>query len=374
MQLWRWAAGGGLFVLGGLTVCSPVLADTVYLADGSQLHGTVEMASADKLTLKTGFAGELSLPRDQVVGVDTDAPQSVSLTDGRTINARLAYTPDEPGQRYIVGGVAHRVAATAGKALGPISQIAPQRVAAKAEEAKKAEQHVLPEASLAPPNDDDYWSGEAELGINGNSGNTDNRSVLASASILRDTGPTRLSFSASIDREQEDGEQTADEYQGNGRYENDFSPRAFWYVQEELEKDRFQNLDLRSRTTVGPGYFLVRRDQLIFKVRGGVGYQYEDYTGDASSQGEATAELGWDYAEIFDNWVKLSHELTVYPELTSSPTDNYTLDSVLAAQVPLASSAVWGVKLSLENEYDSNPQPGVESTDTTYSVGITRSF
>ncbi|HET7314986.1 DUF481 domain-containing protein [Salinisphaera sp.] len=374
MQGVRWLGGvSALWVAlgGGWGVAS---ADTVYLADGSRLEGLVETLSADTLELQTGFAGEIAIQRDLVVGVTTDQSATVALADGRTVEAKLDYAPETGRQSYTVGGASYSVAATATGALGPIRQIAPQAIAVNQEKAKQAEQFVLPEASLAAPKDGDYWSGEFQLGINGNSGNTDNRSILASAAALRDTGPTRLSLSASVDREQEDGDQTAEEYQGEARYENDITSRTFWYVQEKLERDQFQNLDLRSRTTFGPGYFLVRQDQLIFKVRAGLGYQYEDYTDGESSQGEATAELGWDYAQIIDNWLKLTHELTVYPEITNSPVDNYTLDSVLAAQVPLASSTVWGVKLSLENEYNSNPQPGVESTDTTYAIGVTRSF
>ncbi|MES1954318.1 DUF481 domain-containing protein [Salinisphaera hydrothermalis] len=364
----------GAAVCAALGLCPVASADTVYLSDGSQLKGSVEMLSADTLKLQTDFAGELSIKRGLVAGIATDETKRVALAGGRVVRAKLAYAPNSHRQSYTVNGQVHSVGAASPGALGPVQQISPRVVAANAQKPREAEQHVLPEASLAAPKDGKYWSGELQLGINGNSGNTDNRSVLASASALRDTGATRLSLKASIDREQENGEQTAAQYKARGRYENDFTSRAFWYAQEKLEKDRFQNLALRSRTTVGPGYFLVRRDHLIFKVRGGVGYQYEDYTDDEGSQGEATAELGWDYAQIIDNWLKLTHELTIYPEISRDPINNYTLDSVLAAQVPLASSAVWGVKLSLENEYNSEPQPGVKHTDTTYSIGVTRSF
>lgn len=349
-----------------------VFADTVFLQDGSQLRGTVQTLSADKLKVQTGFAGVLNIQRKLVKGIDTDKPVKLALEDGHVVDARLAYAPGDNQQRY-QAAQERGTLSRPGAALGGIAEIAPQQIAAD-QHAAEAAKHKLPEASIAPPSDGQYWSGALSLGINGNSGNTDNRSVQFSGSALRDTGPTRLSFAGAIDREREDGDQTSDEYTASSRYENDFTDRAFWFAQEKLKKDRFQNLKIRSRTTVGPGYFLVRQDDLIFKVRSGIGYQYEDYTDDQGSNGTTVFEAGWDYAQLFGDWLKLTHEFSIYPEATNAPTDNFTLESILGAQIPLANSRDWSIQLSLENDYDNRPQPGVEKTDTSYNVGIKRSF
>lgn len=109
-------------------------------------------------------------------------------------------------------------------------------------------------------------------------------------------------------------------------------------------------------------------------MRTGIGYQYEDYTDDEGSNGTTVLEAGWDYAQLFGNWLKLTHEFSIYPEATNAPTDNFTLESILGAQIPLASSRAWSVRLSLENDYNHRPQPGVKKTDTSYNVGVTREF
>lgn len=238
--------------------CVPrAFADTVFLRDGSQLRGTVQTLSADKLKLQTDFAGVLDLDRKLIKGIDTDKALSVVLDDGREVEARLAYVSAEHNQRY-VGCQGSGLLSTPSAPLGRVARISPQQLIADRKAAESAK-HKLPEASIAPPSDGRFWSGDLSLAINGNSGNTHNRSVQFSASALRDTGPTRLSFAGAIDREQEDGDQTADEYTASSRYENDFTDRAFWFAQEKLKKDRFQNLKIRSRTTVGPGIFWLAR-------------------------------------------------------------------------------------------------------------------
>lgn len=355
-----------------LMMSAAALADTVYLDDGSQLNGTVQWMSADTLSLETGFAGTLSLAREQIVGVDTQAAVPVELDSGERAQARLAYDTGAGTQGVLIGG-RDRTARADEPRLGSIALIAPGAVATQQSDNTDDSEYELPESDLAPPEDEDYWSGRFEVAINGNSGNTDNRTILTSLSALRDTGPTRLDLSASVDKEEEDGEETADEYLGKARYENDFTNRAFWFLQQELEKDEFENIDLRSRTLVGPGYFLLRQDRLTFKVRSGIGYQYESYT-DSGGQGEMIASAGWDYAQLVGEWLELTHEFTIYPEITNSPSDNYLLESALGAEVPIADSRVWSIRGELDHEYNSNPEPGVEDLDTSYRIGVVRDF
>lgn len=355
-------------------VAQAAFADTVILDDGSRLNGTVKSMSADTLELDTSFAGTMSLAREQIRGIDTDTAVPVALDSGEQVQGVLVYDADDNAQRLLVDGQP-REAGDGGTRLGAIALIAPA-VVAQQDTQGESEDYELPESDRQPPDNENYWSGRAELAVNGNSGNTDNLSVLTKLSALRDTGDTRLSLSASVDKEEEDDEETADEWLGKARYEDDFTERAFWFFQQELEKDEFESIDLRSRTLVGPGYFLARRDRLTFKVRSGVGYQYEDYTEDSDQDhnGEMIFSAGWDYAQLVGEWLKLTHEFTIYPEITNDPSDNFTLESSLGAEVPIADSRVWSIRGELEHEYNNNPEPGVEKLDTSYRVGVVRQF
>ena len=362
--------GLGVVVGVGALWPSAVLADTVFLKDGSQINGSIVSMSDADLRIKTGFAGELTVPRDQLAGVSSDEALPITLRAGGERQARFAYSEDDDTQSVIVDGVPRDETSGSDDALAEVATVAPKVVAAQQE---SDDTYELPQSDTLPPEDADYWSGHVEVALNGNSGNTDSSSLLTEVAALRDTGDSRLSFSASVDREEEDNEQTAEEYLGEARYEQDVTRRFFWFGQQELEKDEFEDIDLRSRTLFGPGYYLARRDRLTFKVRSGVGYQYEAYT-DNDSSSEMIFSSGWDYAQLVGEWLKLTHEFTIYPEITNSPSENFVLESSLGVEVPIADSQVWRVRGALDHEYNNNPEPGVEDLDTSYKVGLIRDF
>lgn len=355
---------------GLVAAASGAMADTAYLADGSRLNGQVKSMSGDALVLATGFAGEVSIARDQLSGLTTEGAVPTAMASGDREAVRFVYEPGSH-QQTLESDSLGVVVQPVDSPFASIGRVAPDVVAANQQAAD--DEPVLPDANNLPPPGADYWSGSFELGLSGNSGNTETKSLETTVSALRDTGDMRLSLSASVDKQSEDNEDTAEEYLGEGRYESDFTDRAFWFVQQGLEKDQFENIDLRSRTLVGPGYFLARQDKLTFKVRSGVGYQHEIYTDDGNN-GEMIFSAGWDYAQIVGDWLKLSHEFTAYPEVTNDPGENYTLESALAAEIPLANSDLWSIRGALKHEYNNNPQPGVEDLDTSYEIGVVRDF
>ncbi|WP_353109668.1 DUF481 domain-containing protein [Salinisphaera dokdonensis] len=361
--------GLGALVVGVALYASSAHADTVYLSDGSVLKGSVISMSADELHLKTRFSDDLVVPRDQIDGLASDGELPLRLESGEEVQGQFVYEPEQGGQSIHIDGRSVPSGSKPEDVLASVAEVAPQVVAAQADD----DEYELPEADALPPEDADYWSGRFELAINGNSGNTDSSSLLTEVSALRDTGDKRLSLSASVDREEEDEEQTAEEYLGKARYEQDITRRIFWFAQQQLEKDEFEDIDLRSRTLFGPGFFLARRDRLTFKVRSGLGYQYEAYTDDSESS-ELIFSAGWDYAQLVGEWMKLTHEFTIFPEVSNSPSENFVLESAFGVEVPIANSAVWRIRGALDHEYNNNPEPGVEELDTSYQVGVIRDF
>ena len=346
-------------------VAPAVFADTVYLEDGSRINGEIVSLSANSIMMDTAFADSLTISRNQIEGLASDDTLKVLLSSGRQTEARFAYDAQPHTQRIDIGDDAGNESLT----LDDIAEIAPAVVDAQQDE----DDYELPNADSLPPENGDYWSGSAEVALNGKSGNTDTSSLLTRVSALRDTGGTRLSLSASADREEEDNETTSEEYLGEARFEDDLTQRLFWFLQQELEKDEFEDIDLRSRTLIGPGYFLARRDRLTFKVRGGIGHQYEKYTSGGNNS-ELIFSAGWDYAQLVGEWLTLTHEFTAYPEVTNSPSENFILESALGVELPIANSDVWRLRAGLDHKYNNNPEPGVEDLDTTYNFGVLRNF
>lgn len=351
-----------------LLCATAAYADTVYLKDGSRLEGRLISLSDKALRVETAFAGELAITRSQLKGIWTQKPRRAELMSGHVVNARFLYEPNTGVQRVAVVGQAQPDWAS-DDPVSQIKYIAPRVVAAQNESDGQSE---LASSDALPPEDGDYWSGRAEFSLNGNSGNTDDQSVRTQADVERDTGDTLLSLSASMERQEEDDERTAEEYLGEARYEYGVTRRLFVFGLQKLEKDEFEDIDLRSRTLVGPGYYFAREDRLTLKLRTGVGYQHEAYT-DGGESNEAIASAGWDYAQLVGEWLKVTHDFTAYPEM-KNPSESYLLESALGVEVPIADSPNWRIRGELEHEYNSNPEPGVEDLDTSYRVGVVRQF
>lgn len=343
----------GTFLL-VLAVAVPATADTLYLRDGSVINGSLEELYQGLYRFTTDFAGELEIPREQVTGVVTDEPQTVTLENGDRVEARLAYDPDE-GQAL----VSERFGTRGLRA----DALAAVRAAG------------TPDPALAELREElaqDPWSGRLTFGLSGSSGNSSSRSLNARAEALRRTNGDRLSLSLRVQRQQDDGEETENETVGRARLERDFTRRFFLFGETEVEKDEFEDIDLRFRATLGPGYFFIREDDHELKGRLGFGYEHEAFES-GGSESSMVMTFGYDYLLVLREWFRFTHELTLIPSVDDQPTENFRVDSLLGAEFPLSES-LWRLRAEYGHQYDNAPEPGVDELDTTYLLSIVRDF
>lgn len=337
-------------VLLWLVAAVPVAADTLYLSDGSVVHGTLQTLNADTYRFATGFAGELEIPRTEVTGVTTDGPYTVTLIGGDELGVRLVYDEDT-GQRLVSDRFGTR-------------ETAPGSIAA-------VRKLGAPDPALAAF--DDPWSGRISFGLSGSSGNSPGRSINARGEALRETDGDRLSLSLRVFRQRDDGQKTEDETVGRARLERDFSERFFLFGETEVERDQFEDIDLRFRAALGPGYFLIRREDHRLKGRLGLGYEHETFV-DGGNESSAIMTFGYDYLLVLRDWFRFTHELTVIPQIDNRPGENFRIDSLLGGEFPLGGNSPWRLRAEYGHQYDNNPEPGVEELDTTYLLNIVRDF
>lgn len=340
-------------------------ADEVTLADGSRLVGTVEALENGVLRFATGFAGVLEIPAGQITGIETAAPLPVRLANGASLSVRLAPSPD--------GGLTliHEDAGAAEIAMGDLAAIGPSAnpvVPALTTEAAAA----TPAPGSDPEAADSNWSGRLALGLNGAQGNTNRLGFQGRANALRETDISRLDLSLAGRLTREDGDATENEVLAGIRYEQDFTPRWFAFGDLDLERDPFEDLDLRSILTTGAGYFVIKGETQKWALEAGVGYTREAFQSGGVTN-NATLSLASDYSVDINNWLGFRHELTVFPEF-DRPFADFRVDSRTALDIPLGDESAWQVALSLRNQYDANPAPGVEELDTTYSISLGYTF
>lgn len=183
----------------------------------------------------------------------------------------------------------------------------------------------------------------------------------------------RLYLSLLLHKASQDGVQTQDEILGTVRLERDFSERFFVFVQTQAENDEIENIDIRSTTTIGPGYQFIHEPDHELKGRLGLGYEYVDpVVGDQVS--EVILSLGYDYMVLVRDMFEVTHELTLLPQITDDPGENYRVDSTLGVQAPLGEKSHWSLLAQYRHEYNNNPEPGIERLDTSYQLSLVRDF
>src|SRR5690625_997103 len=294
-----------------ISIACTAHADTVYLRDGSHIKGVVQTMSDELLTVETDFAGTLELKRSKVAGVTTEESVPVALEDNDPVPQRLAYDADRGVQKRVVADL-DDTRETYVETL-PIEQVAAIRPAKIIEDERLAQEklYTLPEYWSSDQLDHPEWSGDIKFGTFGSSGSTKSTRLTTSVSALRSTGNQRFRLQASVDQATSEGKETKADYYGKVAYEHDFSDQQYGFIEQDLERDRFQNYALRAQTLVGSGYFLARKRRLIFKVYAGLGYQYTRYHASGRTGNELITTLGWHYAQLLGKYVKLTNDFVI---------------------------------------------------------------
>src|SRR5436305_14836827 len=100
-------------------VCLPVLAaDQVVLTNGDTITGTIVKKNGDKLTIKSEFLGEVTMPSTAVKSLRSDYQLFVQLPSGDVVQGKVTTT----GDRLEVAGAETKSA--------PLVQVAAVRDAA----------------------------------------------------------------------------------------------------------------------------------------------------------------------------------------------------------------------------------------------------
>lgn len=314
-------------------------ADEIILQNGSIIKGKISKIFQDKLIITTDFSPEITVNFKKIKSFSTDKEQSVKLSDGQQFNGKIAYD---------------------GKAISVKGGIAKTTVDAKHfamlwKKGEKAPDYKAPFKK--------HWVNTAAIDINKKEGNTDelNLSVQASATLKGEKDSLKLY--TKIKRAESDGDKTSDERIAGVDYEYRFTKKNAWYLRLELEKDEFENLDLR--TTVAAGYGRYFFDDKVKTLRGRVGtlFRSETYSNDENEE-TVGLDFGLNYTYLikdFGNW---------YTNLTWAPSvedfGNYRLNHESGLSLPVGSKDRWTVKFGIHHDYNSKPADDLKKVDTTY--------
>jgi len=320
--------------------------DRLETLDGSVLTGTIKSISASIIILETSFAGELALQRDQVKGFNTEKAVFVRLKSGTTVAGQVSH--DGKGQLVIKGADATMTTNTKAIVEGwSTTDNDPQLVRIETErDALKRK-----------------WSYKAAVDIAGKSGNSEEFSsrVLFGATLA--SADDELKFYASIDKSSKEGDNTSDEMVFGSEYKSYFSETIGWYVRGEVERDSFEDLELRTILGGGLNYRIFKQEEHALELRSGVAYRHESFNG-GSTESSPTLDFGLEHYWKFISWAEMTNKLTYQPFIDDF--NDYLLTHDSGIDIPLGLADYWNIRFGLRNDFKSLPVEGREELDTSY--------
>lgn len=349
-----------------LCLAIPAIADQITLKNGDHLTGTIEKSDGKTIVIKTDYAGEITVKLDAIQSFEAAGDMSVSLTDGKKVVGPVTTSGDNV------------VVAT--KSAGPVE--APK---ASVKTMRSPADEAAYEKSLHPGLMEG-WNGGLNLGFALTRGNSQTKNLNIAFNAVRKGVRDKLSLYtnsiyATNDVSTANPHTTANSIGGGARYDHDFSPRLFGFVNADFYHDSLQNLDLRSLFGGGLGAHAIKSDTTTLDLLAGVNYTHESYSAffdnevppvlvPAVSRSLAGMTLGDEFMHKLGKSTVLTQNLYFYPDLTNTGEYRGTFNLALITKI----NKWLGWQNSFGDIYVSNPPSGKKKNDILLSTGLNFSF
>ena len=325
-----------------------VRADTVNTVDGARLVGTIDKVTPKEITLKTKYAGMLTVAMDQVASFATESPMTTQFKDSTTVTG-VTVLDAEKTMRVASGTIA---------STNPLDNLQASWVAGTAP----------PPESLF---DTRHWVYQLGADLTGKSGNSDERTTNIVGSMALVSKKDELRFYGSYEKAEQDNDETSDQTIGGASYTAFMYDPWGWYVRGEVEKDKFEDLDLRTTVAAGATWRPINTDVRTLRFWLGLGYRHESFTDDLPSDSSATLDSGVAHSWTLKPWLSLVNSVSYAPQLQHF--GNYLIAHDSAFVMPIGASQ-WTVRLGVHNDYNSYPQPDRDKLDTTWYTRVLLRF
>jgi hypothetical protein len=332
-------------------MCFPVvlLADQVVLTNGDTLTGSIIKKDGDKLTLKSPFLGDVSVPWSAVRSLHSDEPLTVVLPGGAAVQGKVE-----------TSGTEVQVATVTGPQTAPLGGITALRNADQ-QRTYERQQH---------PGLFDFWTSNFDTSLALARGNAHTGTFTTAVNASRATrtskfiiyfnqiyGTARINNLSST---------TANAVRGGWSFNRSFDSRFFAGVFNDYERDHFQDLNLRFVFGGTAGYTAVKRgDNVRLDLLGGVDYERESFL---ANLGRNSAELNAGDLLLYklSGLTSLTQSFRMFSNL--SRTGDYRVNFDLSSVTTLRKWLGWQVTAS--DRFLSDPVFGRQRNDLLLSTGF----
>ncbi|HTJ29796.1 MAG TPA: DUF481 domain-containing protein [Acidobacteriaceae bacterium] len=342
--------------------------DTVTLANGDHLTGSVTQIDGGKLTLHTDYAGDIVIDFAKVshVKLQKAAVLSQMKTEGKKVDiSKIEVTEiDNKGKQVEV--------TTASGA----NQTAPAPPTVRTPAAQSAYEATL------HPNWGHGWTTTANLSFALARGNSDTTTLGIGDTTIRPTlhDKTSLYYNEIFTHDGLAKATTANNIGAGLRYDHNINPRVFAFGTGDFFEDQLQELDLRSVLGGGAGWHAIAKPTRQLDVLGGLVWTHESYSsipGDPPTpptpptvNSFAALDFGEQYTQKFGANSVLTEQAYIFPNMGDLGQYRATFNGGLSTKIK--SFLSW--QTTLTDVYVTNPPDGTKSNDLILTTGLGFTF
>jgi putative salt-induced outer membrane protein YdiY len=251
-------------------------ADEVQLRNGDRISGTIVRMENKVLTIKTPYAGDLSIKWEAIAAITTDSSIQVGLSDDTS--ARGLVFPAEEG-----------------------------KLSLKAEKVEESWTFDIDDVEVINPLPDYRWALRLNAGADIEKGNTDSEEYHLDTKFFVRTERSRYTIFAELDKEYDSNILTEDSSFSILKYDHFFTKKWYGWLGTLIETDKFKDLNLRSVVGAGPGYQFFESSLTNLGVETGPVYVNEDFD-EGEDQGYGALSWRFDFDQYFwGNRVQFFH-------------------------------------------------------------------
>ena len=358
------------FVVGLLVLLAiPALADQVVLKNGDRLTGSITKSDGKILVIKTDYAGDVTVKFDAIQSITSAGDLNVSL-GGKTVVGPVTTSGDDV------------VVATKTAGLVEAPKVSVTMLRSPAEQAAY-------EKSLHPGLLEG-WNGGVNLGFAVTRGNSETKNLNIAFNATRKGFHDKLilytnSIYATNDLPTATPHTTANSTGGGARYDHDFSPRVFGFVNGDFLSNALQELNLRATVGGGIGVHAIKNAVTTFDLLAGLNYTHESYSSftiapvppsttptpiPAKTDSLAGLTLGDAFTQKIGKGTVITQNLFFYPDLTQTGQYRGTFNFGTVTKL----NKWLGWQNSFADIYVSNPPTGTKKNDLQIATGLNFSF
>ena len=327
-------------------------ADQVVLTNGDTITGAIVKKDGGKLTIKSEFLGEVTMPWSAVKSIRSDAELNVVLPSGETVKGKIASTGDQL-----------QIASGTGTKTAPLAGVTALRDA--------GEQHNF--ERLLHPRILELWNGNFDIGLNLSRGNARSDMLATAFTAARSTRTDKIALYFnqiySTARVNDVTSTISSAVRGGWKYNRNISPRMFLTGFNDYEHDRFQDLNIRFVAGGGAGVRAVKSERTQLDFDAGVDYQRENFL-NGLSRNSAEVNFGDNLFYKVSKATSVTQSARMFANL--SDTGSYRFNFDIGSSTVLKKWLRWHVTAS--DRFLSNPVQGRQRNDLLISTGFRLSF